>query len=77
MQMKIKILILTVLILMSFVSCTRKSAQDNSNGSDTVPSAASSDVIAQTGTSDTAETELEHTDGQHGVTTAPPVIIRR
>ena len=72
MQMKIKILILTVLILMSFVSCTRKSAQDNSNGSDTVPSAASSDVIAQTGTSDTAETELEHTDGQHGVTTAPP-----
>lgn len=71
MQMKIKILILTVLILMSFVSCARKSAQDEGNGSDTVPSAASSDVITQIGTTDTAEAESEHTDGQSGVTTSP------
>lgn len=77
MQMKIKILILTVLILMSFVSCARKSAQDDGNGSDTVPSAASSDVITQIGNTDTAETESEHTDGQSGVTTSPSGVIRR
>ena len=71
MQMKIKILILIVLILMSFVSCARKSAQNNSNGSDTVPSAASSDVNIQIGTTDIAEAESEHTDGQSGVTTSP------